>query len=239
MLARLLEPGAHFSYQLTGDHGAALVTKYKTYVTDAQEQDTFKQYTRKHYDSWVTFVRNKRYGDDVRPVLVSGFDSTKDFAMAAYSNNGASLASEFTIFVPMLASASASLWGTWRTRGITHTNYGPQECIPPSFARFARTPSGPRNTGTIADDYKQCVFVRYYSIRKRMGFYPGVIQASAGPHDLGSGDNHKNTFPESAARQGSLPDNEDDFMGDDEERDLTTGEASSDEDIVVCNIPEV
>ena len=75
-LARFLEPGAHLSYELTGRRGAALVTMYDTYVGDAQNQDAFEQYTKKHYDSWVQFARNKQYGSNVRPVLVYGVDLT-------------------------------------------------------------------------------------------------------------------------------------------------------------------
>ena len=148
--------------------------------------------------------------------------------MVAYSDHDASLAFESTISVPMLAPAPTSLWGTWRTKSLmTHTSYGPRQCILPSFAQFARTLPEPQNTGTIVDDYKQW-----------MGFYPRVIQASAGPYDLGSGDNH-NAFSELVARQDSLPGNEDDFMGDDEERDLIDGEPYPDEYIVVCNVPDV
>lgn len=202
-------------------------------------QDAFEQYTKEHYDSWVTFARNKRYGDDVEPVLVCGFDLTKDFAMAAYSRDGASLESDLTISVPMVGSASASLRGTWRTRGSTHTNHGPQQCIPPAFLRFARTSLEPMSAGIASDDYKQCVFVRYYTVRKRMGFYPKVMQASAGPHDLGSGHNHDDTFPELTARQDSVLDDEDDPMGGGEEQDLIAGETCSDQDIVVCNAPDV
>lgn len=126
---------------------------------DAQEQDTFERYIKKHYASWVTFARNKRFGNDVEPILVSGFDLTKDFAMAAYSNDGAFLESDVSISVPMIASASASLWGSWRTRGLIHKNHGPQQCIPPSFSRFAKASPGPMNTEAVSDDYKQCVFI--------------------------------------------------------------------------------
>jgi len=72
-----------------------------------------------------------------------------------------------------------------------------------------------------------------------MGFLPRVIKASAGPHDLGSGHNRSNTFPELVTQPGSPPDDEDDPMGGDEERDLVTEEACSDQDIVVCNVPDV
>ena len=59
-----------------------MVTRYKTYREDTLKKSAFERYTKKHYDSWVTFARDKEYGDDVEPVLVSGFDTTKDFAMA-------------------------------------------------------------------------------------------------------------------------------------------------------------
>jgi len=207
-------------------------------VGDAENQDAFEQYTKKHHDSWVQFARDKRLGRDVRPVLVSGFDLTKDFAMVAYSNTGASLETDLTLSVPMVASASASLWGTWRTRGPTHINHGPQQCIPPFFAQFSSMSSGPRSTGTTADDHIQCVFVRYYTVHKKMGLLPRVIRASAGPHDLGSGHNRGDTFPELVAQRGLLLD-EDGPMGGDEERDLVTGEAFSDQGVVVRNVPDV
>jgi len=193
-------------------------------VGDANEQDVFEQYIKKHYDSWVTFARNKRYGDDVKPILVYGFDLTKDFAMAAYSHDDTSLESDLTISVPMVVSASASFWGTWQTRGSTHTNYGPRQCIPPAFSRFARTPSEPTSAVTTSDDYKQCVFVRYYTMHKKFGFCPRVIRASAGPHDLGSGHNHDDTFPELTVRQDSAPDDEDDPMSGGEEQEPIAGE---------------
>ena len=82
---RMLGPGINISFELTEEQGAALVTKYRTYVDDTRLESTFKAYTKRHYDSWVTFVRGTGEGDTVRPVLVTGVDMTKDFAMMAYS----------------------------------------------------------------------------------------------------------------------------------------------------------
>lgn len=205
---------------------------------DVKERDAFKEYTKEHYDSWVTFARDKKYGDDVKPVLVSGFDLTRDFAMAAYSNDGASLESDLSVSVPMIGSASASAWGTWRTRGSTHTNFGPQQCIPPSFARrFTSTSSELSRAGTTSDDYKQCVFIRYYTMRKRLGVYPQVIRASAGPHDLGSGNNHDESFPELTVQQPSTLNDVDNPIAGGEWQDPTAeGDFS---DVVVCNTPDV
>ena len=185
----MLEPGCSISFELSEKQGAALLTKYSTYGEDAQREKAFEEYTKCHYDSWVTFVREGRYGDDVRPVLVSGVDMTRDFAMMAYLNNDVRLKSEFTASVPGVASVSASAWGTWRTEGLVHTNCGPQLCLPPASTQTTDlTFSGVSHTEPISEEYNQCVFVRYYTMRKRPLLVPKLIKAGAGPHDLGSGD---------------------------------------------------
>jgi hypothetical protein len=214
------------------------VTRYQAYREDTLKTSAFERYTKKHFDSWVTFARNEDYGDDVKPVLVSGVDMTKDFAMAAYSNDSASIESDLSISVPLLASASASFCITGSTSGSTHTNHGPQQCIPPS--RILSISSEPTSAGAASDDYNQCVFIRYYTMRKRMGFFPMLIRAAAGPHDLGPGNNHDNTFPELMARQDPIPGHEvEGPTSGDEERDLIADDTHSDLGVVVHNVPDV
>ena len=122
---------------------------------------------------------------------------TRDFAMIAYSNNSTHLSSEFKTSVPPLASASAYAWGTWYTQGLVHTNCGPQLCSPP-FPPGALDlyPSDSIDTDATPNEYNQCVFIRYYTMRRRALMFPRVIKAGAGPHDLGSGDNYDETLPE-------------------------------------------
>ena len=179
------------------------MTKYRTYKEDTLSDSKFEDYIKRYYDSWVAFARHKGYGDDVQPVLVSGFDMTRDFAMVAYSNESASGESDLTIAVPMVASASASVWGTWHSRCSPHTNYGPQECSPPTSERLIDFPSEPSQTTEaprIPNEFNQCVFIRYYTIRKLLRLFPMVIRAAAGPHDLGPGDDTGTTFPELMAQ---------------------------------------
>ena len=200
ILPRSLEYSASFSFELTGDRGAALVTKYRTYREDALSESEFEDYIKRHYDSWTAFARHKRYGDNVQPVLVSGFDMTRDFAMVAYSNESASGESDLTITVPMVASTSASLWGTWRSRCSPHTNCGPQECSPPPPERAIGSlseSSQSAEASRIPSEFNQCVFIRYYTIRKRPRLFPTVIRAAAGPHDPGPGEDTGGAFPES------------------------------------------
>ena len=136
-----------------------------------------------HYDSWVTFARDSGHGNDIRPVLVTGVDMTRDFAMMAYSTNDANLTSEFTTS----AAGVGSVWGTWRATGSVHTNCGPHLCYSPSPTQTTDPmSSGNTDTEAVSGEDNQCVFVRYYTVRKRLGI-PRVIKAAAGPRDLGSG----------------------------------------------------
>ena len=229
---RPLEHDENFSFELAGDRGAALVTRHSTYKEDSQLVTAFKKYTIRHYKSWVKFARDKQYGESLRPVLVSGFDVTKDFAMATYSNEGASVRSNRTLSIPMFGSSSASYWGTWRTKRTPHTNYGPQQCRPPSRTDLVSLQSG--DTENLPGEFNQCVFIRYYTMRFKL--FPRVIRAGAGPHDLGSGERREDTIPELAMHSGSAG-------GDDEvfgrQWGPTAGENSPELDIVVHNTHEV
>ncbi|KAF9649107.1 hypothetical protein BDM02DRAFT_3095227 [Thelephora ganbajun] len=225
------EHGINFSFELAGDRGAALVTRYSTYRDDCLLEAAFETYTKRHYESWVTFARQKQYGNDIRPVLVSGLDMTRDFAMVAYSNEGASLGSDSTTTVPMFASSSASFRGTWRARCLPRTNHGPQPRAPPS-----------RGQAILTNGFNQCVFVRYYTIRSRewwaLFFQKRLMRAGAGPHDLGSGDNRGGAYPELTVQYGAEPTTSgDEDLGNNE--DAIDGGTDSGSDIVVRNTPYV
>jgi len=172
-----------------------LVTKYYTYREDIELESAFEEYTKRHYDSWVTFARNARHGRDVKPVLITGVDLTKDFAMIAYSNSSTQLLSKFTASVPSIGSASTSVWGTWNTRGLVHTNCGPKNFRPPSPDIPDLSPPDANQAGATPKGYNQCVFIRYYTMRRRALMFPKVIKAGAGPHDCGSADNHDEALP--------------------------------------------
>jgi len=177
----MLEPSSGISFRLTGDQGAVLLTKHWTYSEDIQRRGTFEEYAKTHYDSWVTFARECGHGNDVKPVLVTGIDMTREFTMMSYSNDGDDLTAEFTISAPGVVSP----WGAWRKPGVVYTNCGPQPRRLPSVTQTVDLrPSGGNHVETDPDAHHQCVFVRYYTVRKRLGI-PRVIKAAAGPHDLG------------------------------------------------------
>ena len=68
--------------------------------------------------------------------------------------------------------------------------------------------------------------------------FPKVIRAGAGPHDLGSGDNRGDTFPELTVHSDaeSAMDADEDPGG---QWSLDTDDAGSEPDIVVRNTPYV
>jgi hypothetical protein len=237
--SRPLELGAGFSFELTEDRGAALVTKYPTHRMDTMVEDAFEEYTKRHYKSWVEFARIKRYAKDVKPILVCGFDVTRDFAMVAYSHEGTSLETNVTFDVSPLASASASVWGNWHKRCPAHTQRGPQGYTPLSPKRTKELLSlEPTRVEDFPIEFNQCVFIRYFTVRWRMSLFPQVIKASAGPHDLGSGENTDDAFPELTMQSDAehIAGGDDDLEG---QWALDADGNGSEQGVVVHNMPSV
>ena len=173
-----VEPGASIAFELTHKQGATLITKYPTHREDIERDRTFEDYIKRHYESWVDFARKRGDGENIKPVLVTGVDLTREFATLAYSDNQTRMKCEFSATDPSISSTSVSLWGSWRTQGLVHTKCGPH----PSPTRRGR---GPREDSAlkseIPDEFNQCIFIRYYTIRRRNHF-PKVLKTWAGPH---------------------------------------------------------
>ena len=235
--SRMLTPCSTISFQLTGGQGAALLTKHLTHREDIQRERTSEEYTKEHYDSWVVFARETGHGNDIKPVLVTGVDMTRDFAMLSYSNDEDEydLTAEFTTSAP-----GASAWGTWQTTGAVYTDCGPQLDPPPSPAQATDPTSSDNSHTEIApDEYNQCVFVRYYTMRKRLGI-PRVIKAAAGPHDLGPGGrNDEGSWFEMQCESDSSSDAMSSLFDDRNDDSSSITSIDSESDIVVHNITPV
>jgi len=218
------------------------LTKYQTLREAVQRAGTFYKYTKQHYDSWVEFASATGHGDDIRPVLVTGVDRTRDFAIMSYSNDdgvgGDDLRYEFITSAP----GDSAAWGIWHTTGFVHTNCGPQ--LRPSSTPAQTTDStvsGNNNAEPISDECNQCVFVRYYTVVKRFGI-PKVIKAGAGPRDFGSGGCEGSGSPKIEVQSPS--DSGSEFMsslcdddGSNDRSSVTSVESES--DIVIHNTPAV
>ena len=179
-------PGAKIAFELTSNQGAALITNHPTCREDFERKRQFQIYIKKHYDSWVDFARDQMHGDDIKPILVTGVDLTKQFAAMAYSDNQTRVLCEFSVEAPAVASAAFSAWGTWSTPGLVHQNCGPSQGSAQGN-RNQGSGGSPASRSAIPEDHNQCVFIRYYTIRKRL-FIPMVIRGGGGPHQLPKGD---------------------------------------------------
>ena len=167
-----LETVPYFSFGLTGKCGAALVTKHPTYSEDTMLENSFERYTKRHYESWVVFACSSGYGDDVQPVLVSGFDMTREFAMIAYSFERASPEFYSTTTFPVSLPGSVQ-WGECCAPNPPHINCGP---LHPAQA-IDTLPSQLAEEETIPSSFNQCIFIRYYSmVRGPLGLFPKVIR---------------------------------------------------------------
>ena len=231
-----MESGTTISFRLAEGQGAALVTKYQTHREDIQRAGTFEKYMKEHYASWVAFASATGHGDNINLVLITGVDRTKDFAMMSYSDDDDDLRCEFTTSIPGAVPTSA--WGTWQTVGFVHTNCGPQLCFSPSPTQTTGSTPSSNNMETVSDEYDQCVFVRYYGMRKRLGI-PRVIKAAAGPHDLSPKRNDGESPLEARWDSDSdiIPSVFDDSDGDDNRSSVTSIDSGS--DIVTHNTTAV
>ena len=151
---------------------------------------------------------------------------TRDFATVTYSkdDDDDDLTAAFTISVPGVAPP----WGTRRAPGVVHTNCGPQPHHPP----FDTSP-----VESDSDECNKCVFVRYYTIRKRLGI-PRVIKAAAGPHNLdpGSPNSGEGSPLEAHSDSGSGSDTTSSPFGDGGDDSGSATSVESEADAVIHNI---
>jgi hypothetical protein len=151
---------------------------------------------------------------------VSGFDTTKDFAMTAYSNDDASFESDLSISVPARDSTSTSSAPTRASVSTFFLRWRVATHLIPTVDRSNASPHRlhgclirPRNLRTRNPFPMFATNVSSFAITLSASgwvFFPVLIRAAAGPHDLGPGNNHDDTFPELMARQDPAPNHEDD-----------------------------
>ena len=218
---RLLENRASCSFELTGDCGAALLTMDPTYPEDSPAKSEFDEYTKRHYESWVNFSRHKHGRDDIRPILVSGFDMTKNFAMVAYSRKDTSNQEYFHDF-PMFSSAFAPFEGTWRANFTPYTNHGPPQS---------------EGAGSLANECNQCVFIRYYITRTR-GWWARLrnelARVGGRLRDSDSGSNGGNASPGPTGGSNVKP-----TASDDRPPGIQGGDTDSEPGIMIRNTQDV
>jgi hypothetical protein len=182
----VLNPGVTLSFNARSEAGALLMTKHQTFSEDMRQHRNFKRQFLRHYKAWVAFAHKN--GDDVELedlILVTGLDVTKDFAMLAFANDSGDFDINFQVGASQYATGSVGAWGSWRVESSVHDNWGPQDTAPPGTTSALRTVTSEGETINAApsDEYRQCVFVRGYRVRRRLGVWPQVQKAAAQPQE--------------------------------------------------------
>jgi hypothetical protein len=186
----VLNPGVTLSFNARSEAGALLMTKHQTFSEDMKLHRTFKRQFLKHYRAWVAFAQDQGHDVELEDlILVTGLDVTKDFAMLAFANDSGDFDINFQVGASQYATGSVGAWGSWRVANSAHENWGPQETAPPGTIRAASalrtiTSAGESSNAIPNDEYRQCVFIRGYRIRRRFGVWPQVQNAAADPQDL-------------------------------------------------------
>ena len=197
---RTSESRPHFSLKLAGKRGAALVTRYPTYIEDAKFKDKFREYANRHYGSWAEFAYEAGHGRHIRPFLVYGIDMTKDFAMTAYSKGSASLETDFVIDLPVVA-ASASIRATQSASHSVHAHQWPIEWSEQAM-------NIPSEQMEPPDGFDYCVFIRYYTKTTKGGWWRNIFSASLeveSTTDICSVDDRGGTFSGSTPQPDAGP----------------------------------
>ncbi|KAF8589934.1 hypothetical protein K439DRAFT_1303893, partial [Ramaria rubella] len=163
-------------FESSASTGAILLTNHKTYREDVVRIARMEKYMLEHAESWLEFASEDDRGIGLEDLmLITGYDVTSEYAMAAFSNTERVVGIEFQAGVTAVASASIAVWGSWQANTSVHHNCGPQIRIPPSTKAGDLTstisepssPGGEANTNAAPAGYNQCLFLRRIQIRKR------------------------------------------------------------------------
>ena len=170
--------------------GAMLFTGHETRGKQACQELRFQDYIRLHHVSWLEFAI-ERLGCGVRLqdlMLVYGYHMTVDFAMFTFSDMIGEAQIAWVARFPGVTSASLAITKNSCQRVSPAVNFGPREQNTSSSTGVSVI-EGTQAIENDSDNFKQCVFLKRHRIqRKWAGVGPKVIKASAGPHNLGSGD---------------------------------------------------
>lgn len=132
---------------------------------------------KENYELWYQFVRTKSSPNlKLRDmVFVTGCDLASDWATATVSESKSKIKLHFKVNDPLSVSTSVSLWGSWESSSPSTV---PMRSGPSTLQRSENIPNGPEKN--------QCIFFRAFRIDDRL--MVARLKASAGPHELGSGD---------------------------------------------------
>ncbi|PCH43828.1 hypothetical protein WOLCODRAFT_75146 [Wolfiporia cocos MD-104 SS10] len=153
-----------FHYQCTDKRGAALVIKEAAYRTALHHSRRMSNYMKENLHKWLEFAEQKDVNLSQEDIyFVRGFVKARSWYVTAWMYEGQSGRLSISGDLGSAAQAKVDIdYGRDTERSPEH-NWGPQ--------------------GNINQDHPdQCVFLHYYKMKVRLGFWP-VMKAAAEPRD--------------------------------------------------------
>ncbi|KIP08045.1 hypothetical protein PHLGIDRAFT_127288 [Phlebiopsis gigantea 11061_1 CR5-6] len=158
--------GAAYTFNCSGSQGAMAVLGDFGSQSKAVSNWAFRQYMRKHHAAWHAFAT--RRGFAVRAggiVLVYGWLKTSEWAIAAFQNQGRAHDISFQVGLESFAAAQFAVSLGEDVQVSMEQRCGPLRQGMPRTIASSRV-SVPRD---------QCLFLRYYKLKKRLFRRPKVI----------------------------------------------------------------
>lgn len=145
-------------------------------MLSVDHNDRFISYMKEHHSSWIQYVRDTTSAA-VTPdsiVLVRGWVKASEWAIATFKSKY------------RLASACINA-GFIPTESV-----GFHLSISQKTRMLCAYHTGPLGSAAILDDHdsrpiNQCIFLRYYKMKFRLGVFPKIMRAAAGPAPLPDG----------------------------------------------------
>ncbi|KAH9949139.1 WD40 repeat-like protein [Amylocystis lapponica] len=183
--------GAGLQFQCTDEQGALLVMKEPATREELHPSRRMANYMRQNHQSWYTFATEVCDLDIEREdiIFVRGWVKTAEWAVAAFVHEGRAAQLTFSGDFTAGANASFTLATATNVTVLPEVSAGPRGMVQQGRRASLRI-TGPPDLDAAQDQlHEQCVFLHYYKMKMRF-FWPRVMKAAAGPHELPSSGDH-------------------------------------------------
>jgi hypothetical protein len=182
----VIPAGLGMTYKCANSFGAILLLRERMARANLRDTTNVRHYIQQHIDHWYAFARNIGYGEAQLPegslVLVRGCDKTTSWALAAFAERSRDASIFFNGGYVSAGGLRVKLSGSWTSSSSAEHRSGPlAETMAHRLIDDDRVSASP-----FPPECDQCVFVRVWRIRRRVGplRIPTFIAAAAEPEDL-------------------------------------------------------
>ncbi|KAM5536971.1 hypothetical protein V8D89_009300 [Ganoderma adspersum] len=183
----LASAGGSFSFKCSDNQGALLMFSPAAYSTEIKSKRHIVNYMREHFTSWVQF--SEKYGLDLKEhdiLFVCGTTKTARWAVTAFKGNYKKKEGVISADIGSAGELNMSVSISNQSLPQTHRKVGPSRPAPANVPLLTAPDSGESSAeaaGPAEEPTDQSIFIHYYHMKRRIGWYR-TFKAAAGPHEL-------------------------------------------------------